>query len=56
MPALAHGHGNAREKPNKRNIVLEEMANYGDKVGVLHMEDAFGLTPAWLQAAKSSGP
>lgn len=34
MPALTHGHGNARERPNKGNIVLEEMANYGDKVGV----------------------
>lgn len=56
MPALVHGHGNTREKPNKRTIVLEEMANYGDKVGVLDMEGAFGLIPAGLQAGKSSGP
>lgn len=46
MPALAHGPGDAREKPNKRNIVLEEMVNYGDKVGVLDTEGAFGLIPA----------
>lgn len=41
-----HGHGNARERPGRRNIVLEEMANYGDKSGVLDMEGIFGLIPA----------
>lgn len=44
MPA--HGHGNARERPGRRNIVLEEMANYSDKSGMLDMEGIFGLIPA----------
>ena len=35
MPVLVRGHGDSREKLNKRNIVLEELANYSDKVGVL---------------------
>lgn len=50
-----HGHGNVRERPGRRNIVLEEMANCGNKSGVLDMEGIFGLIPAWLQVGKSSG-
>lgn len=46
MPALAHGHGNARERPDRRNIVLEEMANCGDKSAVLHMGGIFVLIAA----------
>lgn len=38
IPALAHGHGNARERPDSRNIILEEMANCGDRSGVLDIE------------------
>lgn len=41
-----HGHGNARERPDRRNIVLEEMANGAAKSGVLDMEGIFGLIPA----------
>lgn len=43
MPALAHGHGNARERPDRRDNVLEEIASGGDKLGVLDMEGIFGL-------------
>lgn len=35
MPALAHGRENARKRPDRGNIVLEETANDGDKLGVL---------------------
>lgn len=38
MPSLVRGHGDVREKPNKESIVLGEMANYSDKVGVLDTE------------------
>lgn len=41
-----HGHENARERPGRRNIVLEEMANCSDKSGVLDMKGIFGLIPA----------
>lgn len=55
MPVLAHGQGNARERPDRRNIVLEEMANCGDKSCMLDMEGIFGLKPARLQVGKSGG-
>lgn len=46
MPALAHGHGNVRERPDRKDNALEEMASGGDKLGVLDMEGIFGLIPA----------
>ena len=33
MPTPAHGLGSARERADRRNIVLEEMAKCGDKLG-----------------------
>lgn len=46
MPALAHGHGNTRERPDRKDNVLEEMASGDDKLGVLDMDGIFGLIPA----------